>query len=173
MRKWLILLSALSATTASSAPAWMWVDANGQVHYSDRPQPGAQQVELAGAQGFGSQMAQAQLPGRTGSRPTGDAAAQYQSIEIVSPADQEVLWNIGAMLNVQVQFQPALRPGHRYDLLFDGQSRSLNSTSLRVVLPDVFRGTHTLQVVVLDAAGAEVQRSAGRSFTVQQTSTAN
>ena len=29
MRKWLILLSALSATTVSGAPAWTWVDANG------------------------------------------------------------------------------------------------------------------------------------------------
>jgi len=172
MRKWLILLSALSATAASSAPAWTWVDANGQVHFSDRPVPGAQQVELTGAQGFGGQtMAQAQAPARPGS--TDVAGAPYRSIEIVSPADQEVLWNIGAMLNVQVRFQPALQPGHRYDLVFDGQARNLNGTSLRVVLPDVFRGTHTLQVIVRDAAGAEVQRSQGRNFTVQQTSAQN
>jgi Domain of unknown function (DUF4124) len=169
MRKWLILLSALSATTASSAPAWTWVDTNGQVHFSDRPVPGAQQVELAGAQGFGGQT-MAQVPARPGSRSTDEAVVPYRSIDIVSPAEQEVLWNIGAMLTVQVRFQPALQPGHRYDLVFDGQARNLNSTSLRVVLPDVFRGTHTLQVVVRDAAGAEVQRSQGRGFTVQQTS---
>ena len=54
MRKWLILLSALSGTAASGAPAWTWIDANGTVHFSDRPEPGAAQVELAGAQGFGS-----------------------------------------------------------------------------------------------------------------------
>ena len=174
MRKWLILLSALSATAASSAPAWTWVDASGQVHFSDRPEPGAQQVELAGAQGFGGQtVAQAQTPARSGSPASDQALAPYRSIEIVSPAEQEVLWNIGAMLNVQVQFQPAIRPGHRYNLLFDGQPRNLNTTSLRLVLPDVFRGTHTLQVVVVDAAGAEVQRSAGRGFTVQQTSAQN
>lgn len=172
MRKWLILLSALSATTASSAPAWRWVDENGQVHFSDRPVPGAQQVELTGAQGFGTQMAQAG-PARAPSSSSGEAAAPYQRIEVVSPAEQEVLWNIGGMLSVQVEFQPALRPGHRYDLLFDGQARNLDTTSARLVLPDVYRGTHTLQVVVLDASGAEVQRSAGRGFTVQQTSVRN
>lgn len=172
MRKWLILLSALSATTASSAPAWRWVDADGVVHFSDRPVPGAVQVELSGAQGFGTQLAQTgSTRAQTGS--TGDAVAPYQSIEVVSPAEQEVLWNIGGMLSVQVQFQPALRPGHRYDLVFDGQSRNLNATSARVVLPDVYRGTHTLQVVVFDGSGAEVQRSGGRGFTVQQTSVAN
>ncbi|HEY9181754.1 MAG TPA: DUF4124 domain-containing protein [Gammaproteobacteria bacterium] len=172
MRKWLILLFALSATTAASAPAWRWVDANGQVHFSDRPVPGAQQVELSGAQGFGTQVAQGAAP-RGGATQPGDTPPPYRSIEVVSPADQEVLWNIGAQLTVQVQFQPALQPGHRYDLIYDGQPRNLTATTTRVVLPDVFRGTHTLQVVVTDSSGVVVQRSGARSFTVQQASVRN
>ena len=99
MRKWLILLSALSGTTASGAPAWTWVDANGTVHYSDRPVPGAQRVELAGAQAFGSapaprgarrhraRRARAGAPGGLPDRSTSS-----------SPAEQETLWNIGTML---------------------------------------------------------------------------
>jgi hypothetical protein len=170
MRKWLILLFALPATTATSEPAWRWVDANGQVHFSDRPMPGAVQVELSGAQGFGTQAAQAAAP--RGATP-GDAPPPYRSIEVVSPSDQEVLWNIGAQLTVQVQFQPPLQPGHRYDLIYDGQPRNLTATTTRVVLPDVFRGTHTLVVVVTDTAGTVLQRSAARSFTVQQTSIRN
>ncbi len=104
MRKWLILLSALSGTGAFAAPAWTWVDANGTVHFSDRPVPGARQVELAGAQGFGSQAPASR--GSTITAPPASPGAQYQSIEIVSPADQETLWNIGATLNVQVQLEP-------------------------------------------------------------------
>jgi hypothetical protein len=169
MRKWLILLSALG-TTASGAPAWTWTDANGTVHFSDRPVPGARQVELAGAQGFGLAAA-----GRTASRGTNSdeqAGALYQ-VDIVSPAEQETLWNIGTVLNVQARFQPALQPGHRYDLVLDGQRRNVDTASLRVALPDVFRGTHTLQIVVIDAAGAELMRSASRTFFVQQTSVLN
>ena len=170
MRKWLILLSALSGTAASGEPAWTWVDANGTVHFSDRPQPGARQVELTGAQGFGST-----APVRTAPRATnpGEQAGPYQAIDIVSPAEQETLWNIGTMLNVQVRFQPDLQPGHRYDLVFDGQRRSVNTTSPRVALPDVFRGTHTLQIVVIDGAGVELTRSPPRTFFVQQTSVLN
>jgi Domain of unknown function (DUF4124) len=172
MRKWLILLSALVGTTAIAAPAWTWVDANGTVHYSDRPVPGATQVELAGATTIGTQ-----TPASRASRAAGQGAAApgalYQALEIVSPADQETLWNIGAVLPVQVRFQPALSPGHRYDLVLDGQRRNLNTTSLRVTLPDVFRGAHTLQIVVIDAEGAEVSRSAARTFFVQQTSVRN
>jgi hypothetical protein len=170
MRKWLILLSALSGTAATAAPAWTWVDANGTVHFSDRPVPGATQVELAGAQAFGS--VQAQVRGSRGLQ-AGDAGAPYQGIEVVSPAEQETLWNIGSVLTVQVRFQPALQPGHRYDLVFDGQRRNVNTVNPRVTLPDVFRGTHTLQAVVLDAAGNELMRSPPRTFFVQQTSVLN
>lgn len=174
MRKWLILLSALSGTAASAAPAWTWVDAEGTRHYSDRPVPGAQQVELAGAQAFGSA---GRAPRSSGATAQGGAAgvpgAPYQSIEIASPAEQETLWNIGTNLPVQVRFQPALQPGHRYDLLFDGQRRNLNTANARVTLSDVFRGEHTLQVVVIDSAGTEVMRSPARVFYVQQTSTLN
>ena len=171
MRKWLILLFALPAATASSAPAWTWVDANGQVHFSDRPEPGARQVDLAGAQGFGGQ-APARPPRAAAGTPVATAAAPYQ-IDIVSPGDQETLSNIGSVLNVRVQFQPALRPGHRYDLILDGQPRNLNATSTSVTLPNIFRGAHTLEVVVFDGAGTELGRSASRGFFVRQTSIQN
>ncbi len=169
MRKWLILLFALPATPLSGAPAWTWVDANGQVHFSDRPVPGAQQIELAGAQGFGV----ATPP--TGSRPDAPAetAPPYESIEIVSPGDQETLSNIGAALTVQVRFLPALQQGHRFDLAIDGQRYDLNTTNPRVTVPNVFRGAHTLEVIVLDSAGTELMRSAVRRFFVRQTSIQN
>jgi hypothetical protein len=171
MRKWLILLSALSTTAASGAPAWTWTDANGVVHFSDRPVEGARRVELTGAQGFGS-------PGVVRAAPRAPAASEqadspYQVIDIVSPAEQETLWNIGGVLNVQVRFQPGLQPGHRYDLAMDGQRRNVNTTGARVALSDVVRGSHTLQIVVIDAAGAELTRSAPRTFFVQQTSVLN
>ena len=169
MRKWLILLFALPAT-ASSAPAWTWVDANGQVHFSDRPVPGARQVELAAAQGFGMVTA-----GPRAARPdaAGQPAGPYQSIEVVSPTEQETLYNIGTTLNVAVQVRPALLPGHRFDLALDGQRRNLNTTSSSTTLANVFRGAHSLEVVVIDAAGAEVMRSPPRTFFVQQTSIQN
>ncbi|HJR71458.1 MAG TPA: DUF4124 domain-containing protein [Gammaproteobacteria bacterium] len=167
MRKWLILLFALPAATASSAPAWTWVDANGTVHFSDRPVPGARQIELASAQSFGGTVPTPTGASAAAPNPTAPA---YESIEIVSPSDQETLWNIGGTLNVVVQFQPPLQPGHRFDVAIDGQRRNLNTASPRTTVSDVFRGAHALQIVVIDTAGTEVMRSQPRSFFVQQTS---
>jgi hypothetical protein len=143
------------------------------VHFSDRPVPGARQLELGGAQPVGSvpppTVRGASLPTN---RPADQARVAYE-IDIVSPAEQETLWNTGGMVSVELRSSPTLQPGHRYDLVLDGQRRNLNTTSSRVGLTDVFRGAHTLQVAVVDGGGAELTRSASRTFFVQQTSVQN
>jgi hypothetical protein len=170
MRKWLILLSALAVHSASAAPAWTWVDAQGQVHYSDRPVPGARQIDLPGAQSFPGGVRTTNRAPRNSADPAGGA---YQALNIVSPAPQETLWNIGANLNVLVELAPNLRPGHRIDVTLDGQRANLNSTRLQFALPNVFRGAHALQAHVIDEAGQVVQSSPPVQFVVQQTSTQN
>lgn len=175
MRKWLILLSTLMITTASGAPAWTWVDDNGQVHFSDRPVPGARQVELAGAQGFGAAASRSSSPTTTSPPTASRASAQsvYRSIEVTSPTEQQTLWNIGTVLAVQLQLEPQLQPGHRVDLILDGARQNLNTASTRLTLNNVYRGTHALQAVVIDDAGSEVMRSPTRNFVVQQNSIQN
>ncbi len=182
MRKCLILLFAFTTTSVSGAPAWTWVDANGQVHYADRPVPGAKQVDLPGAQGFGSSARQ-QAPAAesTGSTSRQAAAAEkpapvaqrYRAFNVVSPKQQETLWNVGGEVNVQVELDPPLQPGHKLDLYLDGVLRNLSSTSPTLALEEVPRGIHSVQAVVLDQNGGEVVRSLATTFMVQQTSIQN
>jgi len=175
MRKCLILLFALTAGAAYGAPAWRWVDANGQVHYSDQPVPGATQIELSGAQTFGSSQRQSSS---TAERPGGPTKAtgpaqSYRTFNIVSPRQQETLWNVGAVVNVQVELDPPLAPNHVLDVYVDGQRRNLNSTGTDLALEGIYRGVHTIQAVVVDQSGAEVIRSLATTFMVQQTSVQN
>lgn len=171
MRKWLILLSALSAIPAQAAPAWTWVDQNGQTHFSDRPVPGAKQIELPGAQGFNASAAQRATTAPTSPQAAGTAL--YRAINILSPADQETFSNNGGNVTVRVGFDPPLQPGHRYDLALDGQRLNRVSATPQMALTNVVRGEHTLQVVVLDTTGTELMRSPSRTFFVQQVSTQN
>jgi hypothetical protein len=89
------------------------------------------------------------------------------------PSQQETLWNIGANLNVQVVLEPGLQPGHRLDVFIDGQRKNLDTTSTQLAVPDVFRGIHSVQAVVIDVRGAEVLRSLATTFMVQQASVQN
>jgi hypothetical protein len=178
MRKCLILFFALTAGAVHAAPAWRWVDANGQVHYSDTPVPGAKQIELAGAQTFGtSQRQPPAAPDKSAAQPSSPKATagaeQYRSFNIVSPKQQETLWNVGTVVNVQVQLDPPLQPNHLLDVYVDGQRRNLNSPSTELTLENVYRGVHTIQAVVVDQSGAEVVRSLATTFMVQQSSIQN
>jgi hypothetical protein len=86
---------------------------------------------------------------------------------------QETLWNVGTAVYVQVELDPALQPGHRLDMFVDGELRKLNSTSTGFTLEDVYRGTHTIQAVIVDQSGTEVLRSLATTFMVQQSSIQN
>jgi len=160
---------------ALAAPAWRWVDQNGQVHYSDRPVPGATQIDLPAPQASGAppqaQPSSATSATTAASPPT--ATERYASVEIVSPAEQETLRGEPGTVTVQVSFQPPLQAAHRFDIAVDGQRRNLAAATTSVTLPNVFRGQHTLQAIVLDATGREVARSPVRTFFIQQVSTQN
>jgi hypothetical protein len=176
MRKWLILLFGLMVSSVQGAPAWTWVDANGQVHFSDTPVPGAKRIELANAQAFGSaprQGARQDTTPAAESEQAADREARYRTFNITSPKQQETLWNTGSVVTVQVALEPQLQRGHRLDLFLDGQRRNLNATSTTLTLSDVFRGIHTIQAVVVDQRGEEVLRSLATTFMVQQTSIQN
>jgi Domain of unknown function (DUF4124) len=173
MRKWLILLSVLSMTTASATPAWTWVDKDGTVHFSDLPVPGAKQIDLRDAQSFGRPTQPAASTASTGSASSAPAADRYRTFNVTSPTQQQTLWNIGGNLPVTVQIEPALQSGQHFDVFLDGQRLNLNETSSQFTVPNVVRGLHTLQVAVFDSSGSEVVRSLATTFMVQQTSILN
>lgn len=172
MRHWLLLLS-LFCAAAFGQQAYRWTDASGQVHYSDRPAPGATPIELRGIQGYSP----ATRPAPAVQPPAAEEAAPpvraYTAFNVISPAQQETLWNIGAMLNVQVELVPGLQRGHHLGAYLDGELIDPRANSTQFQIPDVFRGTHTLQAVVLDAQGEEILRSLAVTFMVMQTTILN
>jgi hypothetical protein len=172
MLKCLVLLSALATTVASAAPAWRWVDADGTVHYSDRPVPGATQVELP-TTARPATAARTSQPGAAPVTPTTQAGPGYTRFDIVSPAQQETLWNTGGTVTVQVEVQPGLQQGHRLDLMYDGERLNLAASGASFTLNEVFRGIHTVQAVIVDGSNTVLLRSLPVQFMVQQTSLQN
>ena len=164
----IFVLLALLLATAALADAYTWTDEDGIVHYSDRPHPGAKVLQL----GESATRSRPQPTARSSSNNANDVVAQpatgYTNISIASPAAEETLWNIEAVLNVSVALSPALRPGHQVRVYFDGTPQMVGGTSFQ--LTDVYRGVHNLQVEVLDETGKLIIRSRPSRFYVQQNS---
>jgi hypothetical protein len=175
MRNILILISLFPAFV-NAADVYRWTDADGEVHYSDRPKEGAELVTIEEAQTFSTPAPTTSSSTRsTGTRGAdGDKSPAYSLFEIVTPQQEEVLWNIGGELNVALRLTPRLQSGHTVSVFLDGEPvRKLPRGSTRAQLSDVFRGTHTLHAEVQDRAGAAVATTDSVQFTVQQTSIQN
>lgn len=169
-RTLIVLLLGLLATGAAQAQAYKWTDENGVVHYSDRPQPGAQEVDLGKYSApQGNSLARKPLR-RRASEAEQDAADafRYESLSVASPASEETLWNIGGVLNVSLALSPGLQSGHRVQAYFDGAP--LEVAGLNFQLQEVYRGAHNLQAEVVDQSGKVLIRSRPTRFYVQQTS---
>jgi hypothetical protein len=164
----LVLLGLFVLPYAAADEAYMWTDEDGVVHYSDRPQPGAERIQLDDPN-----TGRSPAPRR---RDTGDAADgepdegapfSYESFEVVSPGAEETLWNIEGVLNVSLALSPGLQPGHQVRVYFDGTPRMVSGTSFQ--LQEVWRGVHNLQAEVVDETGKMLIRTQANRFYVQQT----
>ncbi|MDH3266282.1 MAG: DUF4124 domain-containing protein [Gammaproteobacteria bacterium] len=167
----IFVLAGLLASATVFAQAYKWVDADGVTHYSDRPEAGAERVELSEySRNTGARLY------RNTAAPGGAAAAEaasdqpfsYDSLTITSPGAEETLWNIEGILNVTLALSPGLQPGHRVRVYFDGQQQMARGTSFQ--LEEVYRGVHNLQAEVIDSTGRLMIRSQPNRFYVQQNS---
>lgn len=168
--RYLVLLLVIAATPATATEVYRWVDADGQAHYSDQWRPGAEKIRIQESAVFSAPKAGA-VAGKAAA--PASSAQRYQALEITSPAQEEVLWNIEGQLRVSVQVSPSLQPGHSLRLLLDGAAQEMPAGTTVIQLKDVFRGVHTLAAAVVDAKGTVLIESQPTTFVVRQTSLAN
>ena len=166
-RSILLVLALLAASAALAQEAYRWVDEDGVVHYSDRPREGAEQIALP-APNVATTRQVARPTAASGDDELEAAAAvvRYESIQIVSPVAEETLWNIEGVLNVSVELTPALQPGHQVRAYYNGELQPVSGTNFQ--LQEVWRGSHNLQVEVVDETGKLQIRSQPSRFFVQQ-----
>jgi len=165
----LFILLGLLFASAAFADAYKWTDEDGVVHYSDRPQPGAERVDLGTATGSPSRPASPDASSPSPGDDASNAVAQpfsYTSLEVTAPAPEETLWNIAGILNVSLALSPSLQPNHEVRVYFDGVARTVEGTSFQ--LEEVYRGVHNIQAEVLDETGKLMIRSLPNRFYVQQ-----
>ena len=169
------LVAILIAVPAGATEVYRWVDANGQAHYSDQWQPGAEKIRIADSPGFStpqaSQGGNAGSPAAQASRTT--AGSPYESLEIARPPRRRFFGTSKVNSRVSVRVTPALQPGDDLRLYLDGKQQEVPEGSTEAQLKEVFRGAHTLKAEVVNEAGTVLIESPTISFAVRQTSTLN
>lgn len=161
------LLIVAAVAGAQTTTTYRWVDAQGVVHYSDTPQPGAQVIQLPSAQTYRAPPPPAASKAATAAN---DPGSPYQSCGIAEPA-AEASFFAPETVPVTVSLAPGLRPGDQLAVTVDGAA--LNPAApggLQYQVPGPDRGAHTVSAIVRDPDGKPVCRSAPVTFYVQRPS---
>lgn len=157
----LVLLFACSAFASEQAEVYKSVGPGGVVEFSDQPSPGARQIEISPPTTYSAP----KLPPLTSKQPTASAPAAegYRQVTIAAPPPDQAVVDTTGDVQVKVQLDPKLRQGDRLRVLVDGTPVATASDTT-VALHNVFRGTHQLQVQVLDGQGQVVASSESSTF---------
>lgn len=162
----LVFLAFLVLPAVMGATLYKWVDDQGNVHYSDKPHPGATKVHLPSAQTFSAPQTAAPSAGHEdGKGQAEQAQAAYSSFQISSPASDETLSNVHSV-TVTVAVEPALQQGDKVTISMDGQSQG-PGTALSATFSDVTRGQHTASATLIEANG-QVMDAPAVTFYVRQ-----
>lgn len=167
-RRPLLVLWLLTATAASAATTmYRSIGPNGEPVLSDRPSPGAVPVQVDVAPPVsGSSSGASGSAYASGKRVDDKEPFRYSSCEITNPANDQTFVNVQSVL-VGGKLEPTQRPGDTVLLVLDGK-RLEQANTLSWRLEPVFRGSHTVNLIVTDSRGLTICQSNGVTFHVRQ-----
>ncbi len=130
----------------AQAQVFKTVDEAGNVSFSDRPTANSTEIEIQQP----NTVTPVEVPSNSPSPATVTPAFKdYAELVIRSPVDQQVIPNGRLPVTIVATIEPALRQGHQVRLLINGENSGTNVSGI-FNLERLFRGTHTMQLEILD-----------------------
>ncbi len=164
------LLAVLAgASHGATHEVWVWVDAQGVTHYSDRPVPGAKRTSITSPSPSADAPTVTETSPPTTStarRPSKPAAVNYSLLEIFQPENGESFFGADTVVNVRMRSEPDLAAGDVSQLYLDGNQ--VEGRGLEYSLTGLERGAHSMIARIVDAQGNEKIRSEPRVFHIRQ-----
>lgn len=151
-RTWLAvgLLPILGVSSVSwAATVYRWVDADGVVHFSDQPGPGAEKIVISGGSSRGvlGQTQQPQSPQDQPRAPTPEFAGV--TVAITAPAPGQV-FSGAETISAYLSIQPDPASPVTVSWSLNGSPVGDGQGSQSLVLPQLPRGSYTLTAKITD-----------------------
>ncbi|MDC0663122.1 DUF4124 domain-containing protein [Marinobacter sp. SS21] len=166
----LVGLLAFSAAPAT-AEIYRQVDAQGNVTYSDEPSSGAETIEVRPVTTITLPKLEA-IATPSPDTPAAPERESYQRLRFVAPGNNDAFHSGSGDVEFRVSSAPALKQGHKFEITLDGQPVG-QSHSGSVMVRNVYRGTHTAQVHIVDENGIRVKTGDSVTFTIHRPSVLN
>jgi hypothetical protein len=148
---------------------YKWTDADGVVHFSDQPVPGAERIVTAGGttRGILSQSA----PKAPVEKPkTKGSPLDYTQFTITSPGEQETFTGNPTVM-VSLALEPSLKANQTITWTLNGVQVNQPPDAVKFTLSDLARGSYTLTATLTDQPSGESKSADPLTFFVVRPST--
>lgn len=151
------LLYLFSSLATAEMKIYQWVDENGKTHFSDTAIPGTDErdvkeinlMHVNTSENEQNNATSNQLPVASGD----EQAAIYYEATITSPENDMPLRSNEGTINIHVAIQPEKQNAHTLQLYLDGKKLGSPQVSPAIRAQNIDRGTHQVQVELLDEDG--------------------
>jgi hypothetical protein len=150
-----LLFFAISGLSIGAAPVYKSEDEFGRPVFTDQGVTESEEVKIRETTTYSNDAAPTYAPRKPRKSPTPEAF-QYIGALITSPENETVVRDNAGNLQLTIKVVPGISPGHRLQLLRNGEVfRELTNTG-PVALQNVDRGTHTFSVQIVDKDTSKV-----------------
>jgi hypothetical protein len=161
-------LSLLAAFAVQAAVVYKWVDADGVVHFSDQPSPGAVKIYTSSSTATTAASAPGSAAGPRQAAKS-DAASGFSEFSIVSPANDQTFFG-DDVIAVHLNLAPGLKPSQSITWHLNGKQMGFPPDATSFPMPHLDRGAYTLDATITDQETSESQSSNSVTFYVRQPS---
>ena len=142
-------------TSVQAAVVYKWTDADGVIHFSDQPVPGAEKIVTASGASHNGWVASTANGASTATKPKSASALDFKQLAIVSPGHEETITGMQAV-NVRLAIDPGLKPTQAITWVLNGSPLSAEPPdAVQFTLSDLARGTYTISATVVDQPTGE------------------
>jgi hypothetical protein len=162
------VLAALAAFAAQATVVYKWTDADGVVHFSDQPVPGAEKISTGT-----TNTATSGSPGNAEAPADGQpktGALDYSEFSITSPTPEQTFFG-DEPINANLALNPSLKAGQTVTWHVNGtEIADQGPAATAITLPHLDRGTYAIAATVTDPATGQSRSSNSVTFYVRQPS---
>lgn len=161
--RYLLCCLVLALPALSFGAVYKSIQPDGSVIFTDAPRKDSTEVDLPKTQTYTSPQKSKQpaAPDPKAKQPATPKAEAYTQLVILEPGKDATVQPEAEDMTVQVSSAPGLdsQNGHTYALELDGSRVGKPRTKTSFTLQNIDRGTHTVQVHILDGAGKVLKSS--------------
>lgn len=168
---WLVIF----VTLAVQADIYRSIDREGNVTFTDEPDAKAEIIELEESMTYEALPIPVAVPVENVSSPSETSKQPKYNISIMSPEQNQSLWEGGGIFTATVSVQPGLNANRADQLQFklDGKAVSGAQSELSHAFQSIERGSHILAVSIVDKNGKVLKTSKSILFHIHRNSVVN